>query len=217
MKTTALLLAAGESERMGFPKALLPWGGRPLLAHQLEALQRSRVDECIVVLGREAERLRSLVRPIPRWPGWKARAVINPRPADGKASSVQAGLAALSRPPDAILIAAVDQPLETPLVDALLETARKEWMMPRDGVWPARRIVVPTFDGKRGHPPLFHGSLLSELLGVSEANEGLRRVVRRIPERVLEMPWQRSGILLNLNTPVDLEGTRPGDSSFRPA
>lgn len=217
MKTTALLLAAGESERMGTPKALLPWGGRPLLAHQLEALQRSRVDECIVVLGRAADRLRSLVRPIPRWPGWKTRAVINPRPGDGKSSSIQAGLAALSRPPDAILIAAVDQPLEAPLVDALLATAEKEWTLPRDGVWPGRRIVVPTFDGKRGHPPLFHGSLLSELLGVSEATEGLRRVVRRIPERVLEMPWQRSGILLNLNAPADLEALREGDSSSLPA
>jgi molybdenum cofactor cytidylyltransferase len=216
MKTTALLLAAGESERMGFPKALLPWGGRPLLSHQLAALQRSRVDECIVVLWREADRVRGLVRPLLR-PGWKTRAVINPRPADGKASSIQAGLAALSRPPDAILIAAVDQPLEAPLVDALLDTAQKEWNLPRDGVWPARRIVVPTFDGKRGHPPLFHGSLLSELLGVSEATEGLRRVVRRIPERVLEMPWPRSGILLNLNTPGDLEAQREGDSSSLPA
>jgi len=217
MKTTSLLLAAGESERMGFPKALLRWGGRPLLSHQLSALQRSRIDECIVVLGREADRLRGMVRPILRPHGWKAHAVINPRPSDGKASSVQAGLAALSRPPDAILIAAVDQPLETRLVDALLETAEKEWIMPRDGVWPARRIVVPTFDGKRGHPTLFHGSLLSELLGVSEATEGLRRVVRRIPERVLEMPWPRSGILLNLNAPGDLEALREGDSSSLPA
>jgi molybdenum cofactor cytidylyltransferase len=215
MRTTALLLAAGESVRMGTPKALLEWEGRPLLVHQLAALQRSRIDECIVILGREADRLRGFVRPILR-PGWKTRAVINPRPDDGKASSIRAGLAALSRPPEAILIAAVDQPLEAPLIDALLGTAEKEWMIPRDG-WPLRRIVIPTFDGKRGHPALFHGSLFPELLGVSEATEGLRRVVRRIPERVLEMPWERSGILLNLNTPADLEATQGGDSSFRPA
>ena len=215
MKTTALLLAAGESVRMGAPKALLDWEGRPLLAHQLAALQRSRVDECIVVLGREADQLRSYVRPMLR-PGWKTRAVINPRPADGKSASIRAGLAALSRPPQAILIVAVDQPIEARLVDALLATAEKEWTAPRDG-WPTRRIVIPTFDGKRGHPPLFHGSLLSELLGVSEATEGLRRVVRRIPERVLERPWERSGSLLNLKTPVDLEATQGPGSSYRPA
>jgi molybdenum cofactor cytidylyltransferase len=215
MKTTALLLAAGESVRMGFPKSLLPWGGRPLLAHQLAALQRSRIDECIVVLGREADRLRGYVRPILR-PGWKTRAVINPRPADGKSSSIRAGLAALSRPPEAILVVAVDQPIEARLVDALLATAEKEWAVPRDG-WPLLRIVIPTFDGKRGHPVLFHGSLFPELLGVSEETEGLRRVVRRIPERVLEMPWERSGILLNLNTPVDLEATREPGPSFRSA
>lgn len=216
MKTTALLLAAGDSDRMGTPKALLPWGGRPLLGHQLAALQKSRVEECIVVLGREAERLRGLVRPLLR-PGWKTRPVVNPRPDDGKSASIRAGLAALSRPPDAILIAAVDQPLEPRLVDALIDFAAREWSAPRDG-WPLRRIVIPTFDGRRGHPPLFHGSLLPELLGVSEATEGLRRVVRRIPERVLEMPWERSEILLNLNTPAEYEESSAGrDSSFRPA
>ncbi|HZN02537.1 MAG TPA: metal-dependent phosphohydrolase, partial [Candidatus Polarisedimenticolia bacterium] len=68
--------------------------------------------------------------------------------------------------------------------------------------------VLPTFGGHRGHPPLFHGSLFPELLGVSEETEGLRRVVRRIPERVLEVPWQRSGILLNLNTPGEYESTQ---------
>lgn len=216
MKTTALLLAAGDSERMGTPKALLPWGGRPLLAHQLAALQKSRVEECIVVLGRDAERLRSLVRPILR-PGWKTRPVVNPRPDDGKSASIRTGLAALSRPPDAILIAAVDQPLEPRLLDALIDAAAREWRAPVDG-WPLRRIVIPTFDGRRGHPPLFHGTLLPELLGVSEATEGLKRVIRRIPERVLEMPWERSEILLNLNTPAEYEESSAGrGSSSRPA
>jgi CTP:molybdopterin cytidylyltransferase MocA len=64
--------------------------------------------------------------------------------------------------------------------------------------------VLPTFQGRRGHPALFHGALHGELLGVSEAAEGLRQVVRRIPGRVLEMPWHRDDILLNLNTPLDL-------------
>jgi molybdenum cofactor cytidylyltransferase len=234
MKTIALLLAAGDSDRMGMPKALLPWGGRPLLGHQLAALQKSRVEEGIVVLGREAERLRTLVRPILR-PGWKTRAVVNPRPDDGKSASIRSGLAALSRPPDAILIANVDQPLDPRLVDALIDAAAREWSAPRGGGphsaaggagggraprdgWPIRRIVIPTFDGRRGHPPLFHGSLLPELLGVSEATEGLKRVVRRIPERVLEMPWERSEILLNLNTPAEYEESSAGRGSFsRPA
>jgi len=211
MKTTALLLVAGESERMGTPKALLPWGGRPLLAHQLAALQKSRVEECIVVLGREAERLRGLVRPMLR-PGWKTRAVINPRPSDGKSSSIRAGLAALSCPPEGILIAAVDQPLDVRLLDALITSGEQEWNAPRDG-WPPRRIVIPAFDGRRGHPTLFHGSLFPELLGVSETTEGLRRVVRRIPERVLEMPWERSEILLNLNTRGEYESSVERDSS----
>jgi len=191
---------------MGAPKALVDWRGRPLIAHQLEALHRSRIDECIVVLGNEAPRLQPMVAPRFR-PGWRARAVRNPRPEDGRSASIRAGLGALLGPPDALLVAAVDQPLETGLVDALLAAAAGEWGpagtqpgLPRADA--PRLILLPVFEGRRGHPPVFHGALLPELLGVSEENEGLRAVVRRRPERVLEIPWASPDILLNLNTPA---------------
>ena len=63
MRSVALLLAAGESRRMGAPKALIDWRGRPLIAHQLEALHRSRIDECIVVVGNETPHLLPLITP----------------------------------------------------------------------------------------------------------------------------------------------------------
>jgi len=206
MRSVALLLAAGESRRMGAPKALIDWRGQPLIAHQLEALHRSRIDECIVVVGNEAPRLLPLVAPRFR-PGWRARAVRNPRPEEGRSGSIRVGLAALLAPPDALLVAAVDQPLETALVDALLAAATGEWgpagaAPGRPRADAPRLILVPVFEGRRGHPPLFHGCLLPELLGVSEEGEGLRAVVRRRPERVLEIPWAGADILLNLNTPA---------------
>ena len=202
MKAVALLLAAGASERMGRSKPLLPWGERPLVAHQLAEIQKSRLRECVVVLGREAPAVEPWVRPGMR-PGWKAHAIVNPRPEEGRSSSIRTGLRALGAPPDAILIASVDQPLKSDLIDALLAAAEREWTRPADPET-RRTIVLPTSRGRRGHPPLFHGALHGELLGVSEAGEGLRQVVRRIPERVLEMPWHRDDILLNLNTPLDL-------------
>lgn len=217
MRSVALLLAAGESRRMGAPKALIDWRGRPLIAHQLEALHRSRIDECIVVVGDEAPRLLPLVAPRFR-SGWRARAVRNPRPEEGRSGSIRVGLAALLGPPDALLVAAVDQPLETALVDALLAAAEGEWGpagaapgLPRADA--PRLILVPVFEGRRGHPPLFHGCLLPELLGVGEESEGLRAVVRRRPERVLEIPWASPDILLNLNTPADV--ARPGATALR--
>jgi len=74
MDVVALLLAAGDSERMGSSKALLPWRGQPLLAHQLQQIQRSGVAECAVVRGRDPDRLRPLVE-ARRRPGWRARAI----------------------------------------------------------------------------------------------------------------------------------------------
>jgi molybdenum cofactor cytidylyltransferase len=201
MDVVALLLAAGDSERMGSPKALLPWHDQPLLAHQLQQIQRSGVRECVVVLGREAERLRPLVE-APARPVWKARAVYNPRHGEGKSTSVQAGLTSLAGRPDGILVAAVDQPLDYRLIDALLESAEQEWE--RAEACGRRTIVVPAFRGRRGHPPLFSGSLFGELMGISEESEGLKAIVRRDPARILAVPWNDAGVLLNLNAPVDL-------------
>jgi len=208
MRSVAILLAAGESRRMGAAKALVDWRGRPLIAHQLDALHRSRIDECIVVLASEAPRLLPMVEPRFR-PGWRARAVRNPRPEEGRSASIRVGLGALLGPADMLLVASVDQPLETGLVDALLAAASGEWGpagaargLPRADA--PRLILVPVFEGRRGHPPLFHGSLLPELLGVDEDSAGLRAVVRRRPERVLEIPWSSPDILLNLNTPAEV-------------
>jgi molybdenum cofactor cytidylyltransferase len=201
MDVVALLLAAGESERMGTPKALLEWRGLPLLSYQLQQIQKSRINECVVVLGKDARALEPLTRSSMR-PGWKARSVFNPHYADGKCASIQAGLAAIASPPDGILVASVDQPLESRLLNALLHAAESEWE--KCEAAGKRTIVVPAFHGRPGHPPLFGASLFAELMGISEESQGLKAVVRRSAARVMLMPWDDAGILLNLNTPLDL-------------
>lgn len=206
MNVVALLLAAGESERMGAPKALLDWQGQPLLSHQLQQIQKSRLKECVVVLGKDAARLETLVNG-PMRPGWKARSVYNPRYRDGKCASIEAGLAALPAPPDGILIASVDQPLSARLINALLRSAETEW--DRCEAAGRRTIIVPAFHGRAGHPVLFSAVLFGELLGICEETLGLKAVVRRHPGRVLLLPWDDAGVLLNLNTPVDLGAIDP--------
>ena len=200
MRTVALLLAAGTSERLGTPKALIDWNGQPLLQHQIHQIQKSRIAECIVVLGHGADRLEPMVHR-PFRPGWKARAVRNPRYAEGKCSSIRFGLMSLLRRPEGLLVASVDQPLEHRLIDALIAAAEREW---RSGSDNCPEIVLPAHEGRRGHPVLFRGTLLPELLGVREETEGLKTVVRRLPERVREVPWDSGQILLNLNTPLDV-------------
>jgi len=197
----AVLLAAGESERMGSPKALLAWHGQPLLTHQLQQIQKSRLSECVVVLGHRAAALEPLVDATFS-PGWKARRVVNPNPEAGRTSSVLAGLGALWSRPDGILIASVDQPLESRVVDALIAAAEEEWE--RGTACRPRTIVLPVHEGRRGHPVLFSSALLGEMMGISEASEGLKAVVRRGPSRLLELPWDNPEILLNLNRPIDL-------------
>ena len=212
MNAVALLLAAGGSERMGSPKALLPWRGQPLLAYQLQQIQRSRIAECVVVLGAEADRLLPLVD-AGRWPTWKARAVRNPRHREGKTGSILTGLTALVERPDGILIASVDQPLDGRLIDALLRAAEEEW---ERGPATGRPILVPVHAGRRGHPPLFSVALMGELMGISEESEGLKAVVRRRPERVREVPWESADILLNLNSPLDLPPPEARPGPFAP-
>jgi molybdenum cofactor cytidylyltransferase len=212
MDVVTILLAAGDSERMGSAKALLPWHGQPLLAHQLQQIQKSRVSECVVVLGRDAERLEPLVRRNLLSPGWKARPVYNPRHREGKSSSVLAGLASLPTPPGGILIAAVDQPLDSRLIDTLIDAAEEEW--DRCEASGRRTILIPAFRGRHGHPPLFCHTLFCELMGIGEESQGLKAVVRRDPARVRAVPWDDPGVLLNLNAPVDLPA--PDAPGLRP-
>ena len=207
MDIVAVLLAAGDSERMGRSKALLPWRGHSLIQHQLHQIQKSAVRESVAVLGRDMDQLAPLVNGWVR-PTWKSRAVFNPRHSEGKSESIRAGLASLFTRPDGILIAAVDQPLDHRLIDTLIRCAEEEW---EKGAAVGRRtIFIPTFAGQRGHPPLFSGSLIGELMGVTEESLGLRAVVRRDPARVLEVPWRNDEILVNLNVPADLEPAGDG-------
>lgn len=210
MNAVAILLAAGESQRMGTPKALLPWRGHPLLNHQIRQIEASRVAECVVVLGREAERLSPCLTTSKDSAAW-LRTVVNPHPDSGRCSSVIAGLRSLAERGDAIFVVSVDQPVDQRLLDALLDAAAAEWA--GENAASRRTIVVPVHAGRRGHPPLFHRSLMAELRGIVEESLGLKAVVRRHPGRVLEVPWESADVLLNLNNPDD----RPPPSRGGPA
>ena len=183
----AILLAAGESSRMGELKALLPWRGQTLLEHQISALREGGADRLVVVLGHRAEELQSLVDSSPG-----ASWAFNPDFLQGKTTSLKVGLSAVD--PAAvseILLLNVDQPRSAPDISHILDVHRAS----------GYAITVPTFRGKGGHPIVLSCDLLEDLLAIDEESQGIKAVVRRRPEAVNRVPIDNPEILLDLNTP----------------
>ena len=188
MTIAALLLAAGESTRMGRMKQLVPWDGRPLVAWQAEQLRDGGADEVLVVLGHRAEEIRAAV------PAW-CRVVVNEAYRDGRATSLKAGALALADETEAVLILSVDQPRPAWLSRRLLQRWR-ETQAP---------IVSAKFPRRFGHPVLLDGSLLPELRRVEEATQGLRAVVQKHAAQALAVAVANEALDYDMNTPEDYE------------
>ena len=185
--TSAILLAAGESSRMGQLKALLPWRGQSLLKHQVSALREGGADRVVVVLGHRADDLRPLLEG-KDGVSW----ILNPDYLQGKTTSIRAGLSALDCAAlEVILLLNVDQPRDSADVARVLEVHRAH----------SYAITVPEYRGKGGHPIALSAALLPELLEVDEETQGIKAVVRRHSESVNRTPLDNPGILLDLNTP----------------
>jgi CTP:molybdopterin cytidylyltransferase MocA len=187
---------------MGFPKALLPIRGTTFVEHIVGRLAASRVQRIFVVLGCDHERIAGEVDLAP------ARIVLNPDWPQGQLSSLCAGLRALQADADydAAIMALVDHPLVYPeVVDSVIAAFEAT----------ARSIVVPTHDGRRGHPVLFAAPLFPELLD-APLTEGARAVVRAHASEVLEVPAKAPGILADIDTP-ELYRQWVRDPESRPA
>ena len=177
----AIVLAAGSSSRMGRPKFAMTVGvrGPTFLDAILATLEVSGVSAVRVVVPPGHERRDS-------------RDVANPDPAAGMLSSVQCGVRALPDGLEAVLVWPVDHPLvERGTVVAMVAAFRA-------GDPP---IVVPTHDGRRGHPVLFAARLLPELL-TADPSRGAVAVVKAHDDR-LELAVDDPGILLDIDTPDD--------------
>jgi molybdenum cofactor cytidylyltransferase len=185
-KLAAAILAAGESRRMGRPKALVPFEGLTFVEHLLQATTHPRVGIVRVVLGANAESIQAELKLD------QETVVVNQDWQQGQLSSIQSAIRSLPADETAgLLLCPVDHPLiSSQLVSRLIAEFDSD----------RKLIVVPTHQGRRGHPVIFHASLYAELLDASP-NVGARQVVWAHPDAIAEIETDESGVILNLNDP----------------
>lgn len=183
----AIVLAAGESRRMGVQKLLLPFGSTTVIGHIVDQLLRSVVDQVIVVVGHEPNRMTEELADRP------VEIVTNPNYKTGMLSSVRCGLRVLPQQAEAVLVALGDQPaISSELVHEMVEAFRTT----------DKSILVPVYAGRRGHPLLFAKHYRDEIL-TSFDDVGLRGLLRAHPDDVFELKVSTPTVLSDMDCPED--------------
>jgi len=197
---SAIILAAGLSARMGELKALLPLGGRPLLAHCVALFHDCGIDDVVVVTGHRAEAVEAAAQAA------GARVARNPDYAGGMVGSIRTGVGQLAAHCPGFFLLPVDMPLVRRGAVHLLARAFAETRA---------MIFHPVFAGRRGHPPLIHGDCIPSILEARSPEGGLRAVLARIeaeqPCQVREVQVADANIHVDLDTPEDF---RAGSRRF---
>jgi molybdenum cofactor cytidylyltransferase len=183
----AVVLSAGESSRMGRPKALLPIDGQTFIERIVAALKQTRVGKIIVILGHNASELQPKISHLP------VEILINTDYKLGQLSSLQLAVRHLhlDHDCDGMLVHLVDHPYLTP---ALVQEMIRRFYETK------KRIIVPKFHGKRGHPVIFSRELFAELLS-APADQGAKAVVNAHRAHTLEIETEEAGIALDIDTP----------------
>jgi molybdenum cofactor cytidylyltransferase len=185
----AVLLAAGESRRMGYPKPLLKRGALTFIEILAAAMLQSAA-RLIVVVGARASAVRDAIPADPR-----IIVVENPDYLRGQLSSIKAALPHVDPEAGGVLIHLADHPMvRADTFAAVIDGYRRL----------GRPIAIARYQGRRGHPVLFARGLISELAAAPE-NQGARVVVAADPARVAYVDVDDPGVLTDLDTPEDLE------------
>jgi len=205
MNTGIVILAAGESTRMGEPKQLLKYRGRTLLRHTVDVARSLPCSPVTVVLGAHAEDIRA------QFEAPRVALVENPDWREGMGTSLRTGLTALldaHREITAVIFMLCDQPFVTPAhLRTLVETHKKR----------GRPIVASEYDGGLGVPALFARTLFPELLALNGA-DGARQVIGTHRAKAIGVPFSEGAV--DIDTPADyarLQKTPTEHSTLHPA
>jgi len=185
-----LVLAAGESRRMGRDKALLLYRGRTFLDNILASLAAAGIEKVAVVLGHHAEAIQRAVKPA------EARVVVNYDYQRGQTSSLQTGLAALAPDsPEAVILCLVDHPAISPeIIGKLIDQFESTHPL----------VIIPTHKGQRGHPVVIGQELFPELLALTPEAPA-NAVIRKYRNATQFVEVADPGILVDVDDPEAYE------------
>jgi molybdenum cofactor cytidylyltransferase len=189
MSVAAIVLAAGQSTRMGAQnKLLLADGGDPLVRHAVKMAVLSQLKPVVVVLGHEADRVRAVCDGLP------VTFTINPDFAHGLSTSLKAGIKALPENIDGAAVILADMPgLDAALLDRLYAAFEAE---------PAALAAVPVHDGEWGNPCILAAALFAEVDALS-GDQGARKILVTHRDMVIEMPESSDAATRDIDTPDD--------------
>lgn len=183
---SAILLAAGESRRMGATnKLLLPVAGQPLLCRTAATLLQIGLQELVVVVGHQQQVARDLLGAMP------LRIVANEHYREGQMTSVHCGMLALQQPCDGVLVCLADLPL--------LEADDLRRLTDAFAHCPTS-VLVPTYRGERGNPIVLAHAHREQILA-GERNLGCRRLIEKNPELVTALEMDNDHLVFDLDTP----------------
>ncbi len=188
---SAIVLAAGESRRMGEDnnKLLLPLRGRPLVAHVVETLMQTSIDACIVVLGHEANVVKQVLKDYP------VTFVVNDRYEMGMGSSIHAGIKAVSNDARGYMVCLSDMPFITAMeYNALIKTFCTCYAAD------PKTIVVPVFEGKRGNPVILSAQHAPAMLS-HKGKGGCKPVIQENSKHLRACKMPNNHVLRDIDTP----------------
>lgn len=191
---SALILAAGESKRMGQPKLLLPWGSMTVIEHVVSTFLQAGIADILVVTGGAHEQVEKAIEHFP------VRNQYNQNYAAGEMlSSLQLGLRQMPQQTQAVLIGLGDQPQ---LMESSVRLVCEAYQEGRF------RLVVPSFQKRRGHPWLVERVLWNELLALS-APASPRDFLNNHADEIHYVNMDTPTILADLDTPENYNKSRP--------
>lgn len=187
---SAILLSAGESSRFGSPKALVKLNSYTVIEQILTSLISSQVDEVITVLGSQAEQIKPFLLKHK-----KVKVVYNKDYNFGQTSSFQVGLNSLRDDSQGVFLLPVDYPfVKSSTIDTLIECFRIE----------RNCVYIPTFENRKGHPPLFPIQLRNEFL-LLQHDQGVNSVAQQHQDLIRLVAVKDSGVIATFNTPQEFD------------
>jgi molybdenum cofactor cytidylyltransferase len=191
---SAIILAAGQSKRMGQPKMLLPWGNSTVIEHVISTFLNAGVKDILVVTGGAREQVESAISQYP------IRKIYNVDHAAGEMlSSIQCGLRQIPSQAQTALIGLGDQPqVQEKSVQLICQEYRDT----------KSRLIVPSFQRRRGHPWAVARPLWNEILELKPP-ESPRDFLNRHSDEIHYVSVDTPSVLADLDTPEDYQGSRP--------